>query len=41
MASGQLPINGVAAPQFHYAEEHHRQYLAKSPNGRCGIGGFL
>ena len=24
---------------FHYAEEYHQQYLAKNPNGYCGIGG--
>ena len=27
------------APPFHYAEDHHQQYLAKNPNGYCGIGG--
>ena len=40
MTSGQLPFNRVAAPQFHYAEEHHQQYLAKTPNGCCGIAGW-
>lgn len=24
---------------FHYGEEYHQQYLAKNPNGYCGIGG--
>jgi peptide-methionine (S)-S-oxide reductase len=24
---------------FHYAEEYHQQYLAKNPDGYCGIGG--
>jgi peptide-methionine (S)-S-oxide reductase len=24
---------------FFYAEEYHQQYLAKNPNGYCGIGG--
>lgn len=24
---------------FYYAEEYHQQYLAKNPNGYCGIGG--
>ena len=24
---------------FYYAEGHHQQYLAKNPNGYCGIGG--
>ena len=27
------------ATQFYYAEEYHQQYLAKNPNGYCGIGG--
>jgi peptide-methionine (S)-S-oxide reductase len=24
---------------FYFAEEYHQQYLAKNPNGYCGIGG--
>ena len=24
---------------YHLAEEYHQQYLAKNPNGYCGIGG--
>ena len=27
------------APPFHYAEDYHQQYLAKNPNGYCGLGG--
>ncbi len=27
------------APPFYYAEDYHQQYLAKVPNGYCGIGG--
>jgi peptide-methionine (S)-S-oxide reductase len=26
-------------PDFYYAEDYHQQYLAKNPNGYCGIGG--
>ena len=26
-------------PPFFYAEEYHQQYLAKNPNGYCGLGG--
>jgi peptide-methionine (S)-S-oxide reductase len=26
-------------PVFYYAEDYHQQYLAKNPNGYCGIGG--
>jgi peptide-methionine (S)-S-oxide reductase len=25
--------------EFYYAEPYHQQYLAKNPNGYCGIGG--
>jgi len=28
------PVN-----DFYYAETYHQQYLAKNPNGYCGIGG--
>jgi peptide-methionine (S)-S-oxide reductase len=27
------------ASSFYYAEGYHQQYLAKNPNGYCGIGG--
>jgi peptide-methionine (S)-S-oxide reductase len=27
------------APPFYYAESYHQQYLAKNPNGYCGLGG--
>jgi peptide-methionine (S)-S-oxide reductase len=29
----------LAAPEFYYAEDYHQQYLAKNPNGYCGLGG--
>lgn len=29
----------VDAPTFYFAEAHHQQYLAKNPNGYCGLGG--
>ena len=29
----------VDAGPFYYAEEYHQQYLAKVPNGYCGLGG--
>lgn len=29
----------IPASPFYYAEEYHQQYLAKNPNGYCGIGG--
>ena len=39
--AGHDPITTeiAAAPTFYYAEEYHQQYLAKNPNGYCGIGG--
>ncbi len=27
------------APVFYYAEEYHQQYLAKNPDGYCGLAG--
>lgn len=29
----------LAASEFYYAEDYHQQYLAKNPNGYCGLGG--
>lgn len=29
----------VPAAEFYYAEHYHQQYLAKVPNGYCGLGG--
>jgi peptide-methionine (S)-S-oxide reductase len=29
----------IKAPAFYFAEEAHQQYLAKNPNGYCGLGG--
>ncbi len=29
----------LPAPEFYYAEGYHQQYLAKNPNGYCGLGG--
>jgi peptide-methionine (S)-S-oxide reductase len=40
-AKGYPPITTEIrpAPQFYYAEDYHQQYLAKNPNGYCGLGG--
>jgi peptide-methionine (S)-S-oxide reductase len=27
------------APEFYFAEDYHQQYLAKNPEGYCGLGG--
>ena len=29
----------MQASEFYYAENYHQQYLARNPNGYCGIGG--
>ena len=29
----------LEAGPFYYAEAYHQQYLAKNPNGYCGLGG--
>ena len=36
---GAITTGILEAPTFYYAEEYHQQYLAKNPNGYCGIGG--
>lgn len=36
---GTITTEIVPAPTFYYAEEYHQQYLAKVPNGYCGLGG--
>jgi peptide-methionine (S)-S-oxide reductase len=36
---GAITTEIRAAPIFYYAEDYHQQYLAKNPDGYCGIGG--
>ncbi len=36
---GTITTEILDAPAFYYAEEYHQQYLAKNPDGYCGIGG--
>ena len=36
---GAITTEILPAPPFYYAEAYHQQYLAKNPNGYCGIGG--
>lgn len=36
---GRITTEIAAAPEFHYAEDYHQQYLGKNPNGYCGLGG--
>ncbi len=36
---GTITTEIVPAPDFFYAEDYHQQYLAKNPDGYCGLGG--
>ncbi len=36
---GMITTEILEAPEFYYAEDYHQQYLAKNPQGYCGIGG--
>ncbi len=36
---GAVTTELLPAPVFYYAEDYHQQYLAKTPDGYCGLGG--
>ncbi len=36
---GEISTEIAEAGPFYYAEDYHQQYLAKNPNGYCGLGG--
>jgi peptide-methionine (S)-S-oxide reductase len=36
---GQITTEIREAGPFYFAEDYHQQYLAKNPNGYCGLGG--
>ncbi|MBO9543480.1 peptide-methionine (S)-S-oxide reductase MsrA [Caulobacter sp.] len=36
---GEITTEIAAAGPFYFAEDYHQQYLAKNPEGYCGIGG--
>ncbi|HET7922960.1 MAG TPA: peptide-methionine (S)-S-oxide reductase MsrA [Gammaproteobacteria bacterium] len=40
-AAGFPPVTTEIHPAgpFYYAEDYHQQYLARNPNGYCGLGG--
>lgn len=42
MQSGFKPITTEIMPagEFYYAEDYHQQYLAKNPEGYCGLKGL-
>ncbi|MEZ5500152.1 MAG: peptide-methionine (S)-S-oxide reductase MsrA [Steroidobacteraceae bacterium] len=36
---GRITTEIREAPPFYYAEDYHQQYLAKNPDGYCGLAG--
>jgi len=36
---GEITTEVIEAPELYYAEDYHQQYLAKNPDGYCGLGG--
>jgi peptide-methionine (S)-S-oxide reductase len=36
---GAITTEILDAPAFYFAEDYHQQYLARNPNGYCGLGG--
>ena len=36
---GEITTEIRQADKFYFAEEYHQQYLAKNPDGYCGLGG--
>jgi peptide-methionine (S)-S-oxide reductase len=36
---GEISTEVAPLDEFFYAEDYHQQYLAKVPNGYCGLGG--
>ncbi len=36
---GNVTTEIIEAPEFYFAEGYHQQYLAKNPDGYCGLGG--
>jgi peptide-methionine (S)-S-oxide reductase len=36
---GAITTEILEAPEYYYAEDYHQQYLAKNPDGYCGLGG--
>jgi len=35
----EITTEVIAVTEFYYAEDYHQQYLAKNPDGYCGLGG--
>jgi peptide-methionine (S)-S-oxide reductase len=36
---GRITTEILPAPEFYFAEDYHQKYLAKNPDGYCGLGG--
>ena len=36
---GEITTEIQSVPEYYFAEDYHQQYLAKNPNGYCGLGG--
>ncbi len=36
---GEITTEILPIKEFYFAEDYHQQYLAKNPNGYCGLGG--
>ena len=39
LKSATITTEILPASTFYFAEDYHQQYLAKNPNGYCGLGG--
>ena len=39
-AASEITTEIIPAADFYFAEDYHQQYLAKNPNGYCGLGGL-
>jgi peptide-methionine (S)-S-oxide reductase len=37
---GKITTEILPAPEFYHAEDYHQKYLAKNPDGYCGLGGI-
>ncbi|MGH1441376.1 MAG: peptide-methionine (S)-S-oxide reductase MsrA [Cellvibrionaceae bacterium] len=38
--AGDITTELLPAKEFYFSEDYHQQYLAKNPNGYCGLGGM-
>ena len=38
--ASEITTEIIPVSEFYFAEDYHQQYLAKNPNGYCGLGGM-